>query len=72
MSNLGWYQWINTAIKKVGGPLNLLAIIGRSYLAVGGVYCQQAIHAIVIKIPLYFWDGIPCFFQYTLVVFKVT
>ena len=40
MSNLGWYQWINTAIKKVGGPLNLLAIIGRSYLAVGGVYCQ--------------------------------
>lgn len=36
MSNLGWYQWITTASKKVGGPLNLLAIIGGSCLAVGG------------------------------------
>lgn len=36
MSNLGWYQWITTASKKVGGPLNLLAIIGGGCLAVGG------------------------------------
>ena len=36
MSNLGWYQWITTASKKVGGSLNLLAIIGGSCLAVGG------------------------------------
>lgn len=36
MSNLGWYQWITTASKKVGGPLNLLAIFGGSCLAVGG------------------------------------
>lgn len=35
MSNLGWYQWITTASKKVGGPLNFLAIIGGSCLAVG-------------------------------------
>ena len=35
MSNLGWYQWITNASKKVGGPLNLLAIIGGSCLAVG-------------------------------------
>lgn len=36
MSNLGWYQWITTASKKFGGPLNLLVIIGGSWLAVGG------------------------------------
>lgn len=36
MSNLGWYQWITTASKKVGGPLNLLVIIGGGCLAVGG------------------------------------
>ena len=36
MSNLGWYQWITTASKKVGGPLNLLAIIGGSCLTIGG------------------------------------
>lgn len=35
MSNLGWYQWITTASKKVGGPLNLLAIIGGTCLAAG-------------------------------------
>ena len=27
MSNLGWYQWITTASKKVGGPLQLLGIV---------------------------------------------
>ena len=31
MSNLGWYQWFTATAKKVGGPLNLMAII-----AVGG------------------------------------
>lgn len=36
MSNLGWHQWITTASKKVGGSLNLLAIIGGSCLTVGG------------------------------------
>ena len=36
MSNLGQYQWLTTASKKVGGPLNLLAIIGGGCLAVGG------------------------------------
>lgn len=37
MSNLGQYQWLTTASKKVGGPLNLLAIIGGGCLAVGGI-----------------------------------
>lgn len=27
MSNLGWYQKITTASKKVGGPLRLLSIV---------------------------------------------
>ena len=37
MSNLGWYQWITTASKKVGGPLKFLSLIGGTCLAVGGV-----------------------------------
>lgn len=36
MSNLGWYQTMTTASKKVGGPLNLAGII----LAIGtGLGC---------------------------------
>lgn len=37
MSNLGWYQWITTASKRVGGPLKFLSLIGGTCLAVGGV-----------------------------------
>lgn len=37
MSNLGWYQRITTASKKVGGPLNFLAIIGGGCLVAGGL-----------------------------------
>ena len=28
MSNLGLYQWITTTAKKVGGPLQFLALVG--------------------------------------------
>ena len=28
MSNLGWYQKITTAAKRVGGPKNLILLIG--------------------------------------------
>ena len=36
MSSLGWYQWITTASKKVGGPLKLLALIGGTCFVAGG------------------------------------
>lgn len=34
MSNLGVYQWITTASKKVGGPINLLVITAAGGYAV--------------------------------------
>ena len=37
MSNLGWYQRITTWSKKVGGPVQLIAIIGATGYAVGKV-----------------------------------
>lgn len=37
MSNLGWYQWITTASKKISGSLNFLALIGGTCLAAGGL-----------------------------------
>jgi hypothetical protein len=38
MSNLGWYQILTTAAKKVGGPLKLVGIIfGGGALAGGGL-----------------------------------
>ena len=35
MSNLGWYQLLTTAAKRVGGPKRLVAIIAGSGLAAG-------------------------------------
>lgn len=37
MGNLGWYQRITTWSKKVGGPLQLMAVVGASGYAVGKV-----------------------------------
>ncbi|MEJ6013377.1 hypothetical protein WG936_05965 [Corynebacterium sp. H127] len=37
MSNLGWYQIIIELSKKVGGPRNLLTIVGGTGAAVGVV-----------------------------------
>lgn len=33
MSNLGAYQWMTTTAKKVGGPVNLLAVVGVASIA---------------------------------------
>ena len=35
MSNLGAYQWITSASKKVGGPINLLLLIGAAGATTG-------------------------------------
>lgn len=37
MSNLGYYQWITTTAKKVGGPLHLLGLV-----AIGGYFVIRA------------------------------
>ena len=36
MSNLGWYQVMTTAAKKVGGPLKLAGLVLGSGMAIGG------------------------------------
>lgn len=41
MNNLGWYQWITTNSKKVGGPLNFLALIELSGIVVGGLIANK-------------------------------
>ena len=51
MSNLGAYQWMTTAAKKVGGPVNLLLLAGTAGAAIykGGEtvvkQCAKAIRA---------------------------
>ena len=35
MSNLGAYQWITSASKKVGGPVNLLLLVGAAGAVIG-------------------------------------
>lgn len=35
MSNLGAYQWITSASKKVGGPVNLLLLVGVAGAVIG-------------------------------------
>ena len=35
MSNLGAYQWITSASKKVGGPVNLLLLTGATGAVIG-------------------------------------
>ena len=36
MSNLGWYQVMTTAAKKVGGPLKLAGLVLGSGMVIGG------------------------------------
>ena len=36
MSNLGWYQVMTTAAKKVGGPLKLAGLVLGSGIVIGG------------------------------------
>ena len=36
MSNLGWYQIMTTAAKKVGGPLKLAGLVLGSGMVIGG------------------------------------
>ncbi|EAD5361720.1 hypothetical protein K8A91_08540 [Listeria monocytogenes] len=45
MSNLGWYQLITTAAKKVGGPKVLLALV-----AAGGYVVLRPVEAGVKKV----------------------
>lgn len=48
MSNLGGYQWLTTSAKKVGGPRNLVVLIG-----IGGAVTYKLIEIIAKKsIPL--------------------
>lgn len=49
MSNLGAYQWITTAAKKVGGPVNLLLLTGAAGAAVykcGEIAVKQCVKAV--------------------------
>lgn len=45
MSNLGWYQVMTTAAKKVGGPLKLAGLVLGSGIVIGGgtVFGGQAV-----------------------------
>ena len=36
MSNLGWYQVMTTAAKKIGGPLKLAGLVWGSGIVIGG------------------------------------
>ena len=49
MSNLGAYQWLTTAAKKVGGPKNLVGIIAGTG-AVAGVAVYKGGEIVVKKI----------------------
>ena len=35
MSNLGWYQWMTSTSKKVGGPLRFMGILIGGGIVVG-------------------------------------
>ena len=37
MGNLGWYQWITTTSKRVGGPLQFLGIVAGSGAIIGSL-----------------------------------
>ena len=45
MSNLGWYQILTTATKKVGGPKQLIGLLvgGGALLGGGAVACVSAL-----------------------------
>lgn len=49
MNNLGGYQWLTTAAKKVGGPRNLVLLIGASGAAIykgGEVLVKKSVNVI--------------------------
>lgn len=43
MSNLGWYQLLTILAKKLGGPKNLIAVIGSTGLVIGSVGTLAAV-----------------------------
>ena len=51
MGNLGWYQWITTTSKKVGGPLQLLGIVAAGG-AIAGSLATKGFDAAKQKITI--------------------